>query len=129
MTISRRSALIGASAAVVVAGVSGAVQGEDAELITLGRQWLATYGKWLRPTCGSKESGLLKKVCAIEDLMADIPARSHDGALVKLRVAVEHYRLMGDIDCDPYARLAYQAWQGLETEPVNFGRLMGEVAS
>ncbi|MCZ6741041.1 MAG: hypothetical protein O7D27_02645 [Alphaproteobacteria bacterium] len=129
MTGITRRAVLASAGAVAVAGVPGAVLGEDAELVTLGRQWLATYGKWLRPTCGSKESGLLKKVCAIEDRMADIPARSHDGALVKLRVAAEHYRLMGDIDCDPYARLAYQAWQGLETEPVNFERLMGEVAS
>ncbi len=37
--ITRRSALIGVSAAAVVAGVPGAVQGDDAELIALGRQW------------------------------------------------------------------------------------------
>ncbi len=128
MQITRRNALLGASAAVAVAGVPGAVQGEDAELIALGQQWLATYGKWLLET-GVEKSGLLEQACALEDRMAEIPACSHDGAIVKLRVAAEHYRLMGDVEIDPYDRLAYQAWQSLDSEPVNFERLMGEVAS
>ena len=49
------------------------------------------------------------------------PARSCNGALVKLRVAAEHYRLMGEIEYDPYARLTYQAWQSLETKRVAAG--------
>ncbi len=74
---------------------------------------------------------MLKRVCTIEDRMAEIPARSHNGGLVKLRVAAEHYRLMGEIDADPYARLTYQAWQSLETERVvaDFERLAGGMQS
>ena len=125
MQISRRDALMGAGAAAAVAGVPGAVQGEDAELVALGRQWLVTYSKWLRET-GEEKSGSLKQACALEDRIAEIPACSQDGALVKLRVAAEHYRLMGEAEIDPYARLTYQAWQSLETERVaaQFERLI-----
>ena len=128
MSISRRSALVGAGAA-VVAGVPGAVQGDDAELIALGRQWLERYGQWLRYPISDEDPGMLKRVCAIQDQIAEIPARSPNGALVKLRVAAEHLRLMGEIKADCYSLLTYQAWQGLETECVaaDFERLLGRV--
>ncbi len=123
MTISRRDALMGAGAAAVVAGVPGAVQGEDAELAALGRQWIDAYGKWI----GTKDddSTLLKRCNSIENRIADIPARSRHGALVKLRVVAEFYRLMGDIDDSSETRLIYQAWEALETERFNFERLLG----
>ena len=60
----------------------------------------------------------------IENRIADIPARSHYGALVKLRVAAESYRLMGDIDDNLETRLTYQAWEALEAESFDFERLM-----
>ena len=129
MSISRRGALLGAGAAAAVAGVPGAVLAQDAELIALGRQWRESYFEWLRCPHEEEKSGMLKRVCSIEDRMAEIPADSREGALVKLRAAAEHYWLMGDIDCDPYALLTYQAWQSLETERVapDFERLIGRM--
>ncbi len=144
MSISRRTALATGATAVVtdaataplatkaaLAGVPGTAQGEDAELIALGRQWRESYGKWMRCRCEEENTVLLRRVCSIEDRMAEIPARSRNGALVKLRAAAENYRLMGEIDHDPYARLTYQAWQSLETEGVaaDFERLAGEARS
>ncbi len=127
MSISRRDALLGASAAVAVAGVPTAVAAQacDTELVALGQQWRELYIEWLRCPVEEENTVLLKRVHAIEDRMEEIPARSPNGALVKLRVAAEHYRLMGDIDGgDHYALLTYQAWQALETEPFDFERLM-----
>ena len=131
MQISRRDALLGASAAVAVAGVPTAVaaqaalvgEAEDAELIALGQQWIDAYGEWIGTE--DEDSTLLKRCRSIENRIADIPARSHHGALVKLRVVVEFYRLMGDIDNTQETRLIYQAWQALETEPVDFEHLSG----
>ncbi|MCZ6742974.1 MAG: hypothetical protein O7D27_12535 [Alphaproteobacteria bacterium] len=124
MSISRRDALMGATAAVAVAGVPTAVaaQAEDAELIALGRQWIVAYGEWIGTE--DVDSTLLKRVRSIDNRIADIPARSHHGALVKLRVAAEFYRLMGDIDDSLETRLTYQAWEALETESFDFKRLM-----
>ncbi len=129
MQISRRDALMGATAAVAVAGVPTAVaaQAEDAELIALGRQWIVAYGEWIGTE--DVDSTLLKRVRSIDNRIADIPARSHHGALVKLRVAAEFYRLMGDIDDSLETRLTYQAWQALETEPFDFERLIKGVSS
>ena len=145
MNITRRDALLGATAAAVVTGAAvvplaikaagvkvalagdpAAVQGEDAELIALGRQWIDAYGKWIGTE--DDDSTLLKRCHSIENRIADIPARSHHGALVKLRVVAEFYRLMGDIDDSSETRLIYQAWEALETERFNFEclRLAGE---
>ncbi len=46
MTISRRGALLGASAAAVVAGVPGAVLGEDAALLAQVARFIEIYGRW-----------------------------------------------------------------------------------
>ncbi len=129
MQITRRGAMLGASAAAVVAGVPGAVQGEDAELTALGRQWIEAYGEWIGTE--DDDSTLLKQCRSIENRIADIPARSYHGALVKLRVVAEFYRLMGDIDDSSETRLIYQAWEALETERFNFEclRLAGEARS
>ncbi len=48
MTISRRGALIGAGAAAVVAGVPGAVVGEDAALLARIGQFHHLYDAWDR---------------------------------------------------------------------------------
>ena len=127
--ITRRGAMLGASAAVAVAGVPTAVaaQAEDAELSVLGRQWIDAYGEWLGTE--DEDSTLLKRCRSIENRIADIPARSHHGALVKLRVVAELYRLMGDIDDTLETRLTYQAWQALETELFDFERLIGGLRS
>ncbi len=129
MSISRRDALMGASAAVAVAGVPTAVaaKAEDAELIALGRQWIVAYGEWIGTE--DVDSTLLKRCRSIVNRIADIPARSHHGALVKLRVAAEYLRLMDDIDDTLETRLTYQAWQALETEPFDFERLIKGVSS
>ena len=128
--LSRRAVLRGSGAAVAVATVAvPAVQAEDAELITLGRQWIVAYGEWIGTFNEDKDSTLLNRCCSIEDEIADIPARSHHGVLVKLRVVAEHYRLMGDIDDSRESRLTYQAWQALETESFDFGRLQREKLS
>ena len=148
MRISRRDALATGAAAITVTAITAplaikaasvqaaladvptavAAQVSDAELIALGQQWQEAYAEWLQRE-DDEDGTLLKRACTIEDKMKDIPTRSPNGALVKLRVAAEHYRLMGDIDDDPYALLTYQAWQGLETEPINFERLMREARS
>ncbi len=130
MSISRRGALLGASAAVAVATVATpAAQAEDAELTALGRQWIEAYAEWI----GTEDIDftLLKRCRSIEYRIAEIPARSHHGALVKLRVAAESYRLMGDIDDSLETRLTYQAWEALETESFDFERLLlaGEAGS
>ncbi len=129
MTITRRGAMLGATAAVAVAGVPIAVaaKAEDAELTALGRQWIDAYGEWIGTE--DEDSTLLKRCRSIEDKMAEIPARSGNGALVKLRVAAEHYRLMGDIDDSLETRLTYQAWEALETESFDFARLMRGLSS
>jgi hypothetical protein len=87
------------------------------------------YVAWLQCHDDEENTVLMKRVHAIEDRMAEVPAHSPNGALVKLRVAAEHLRLMDDIAGDPYARLTYQAWKGLETERVDFERLAGEAQS
>ena len=127
--ITRRGAMLGATAAVVVAGVPTAVaaQAEDAELTALGRQWIDAYGEWIGAE--DEDSTLLKRCRSIENRIADIPARSHHGALVKLRVVAELYRLMGDIDNTLETRLTYQAWQALETELFDFERHMRGLSS
>ncbi len=132
MSISRRGALLGASAAVAVAGVPRAALGKtevDAELIELGLQWIDAYGKWIGTE--DRDSTLMKRCRSIENRIVDIPARSHHGALVKLRLAAEFYRLMGDIDDSSETRLIYQAWEALETERFEFEslRLAGEARS
>ncbi len=48
MTISRRSALIGATAAAVVTGVPGAVQGDDAALLARVAAFDGLYDAWQR---------------------------------------------------------------------------------
>ena len=48
MSISRRGALIGASAAAAVAGVPGAAQGEDAVLLAQVARFHELYGEWQR---------------------------------------------------------------------------------
>ena len=48
MQISRRGALIGASAAAVAAGVPGAVQGNDAALLAQLGQFPELHGRWTR---------------------------------------------------------------------------------
>lgn len=120
--LTRRAALVSGIAAIAVVAVPITAQAEDAELITLGRQWIVAYGEWIGTE--DKDGTLLKRAHAIEDRMAEIPARSPNGALVKLRVVAENLRIMGDIDEDLNSRLTYQAWQGLETDPVDFERLM-----
>ncbi len=129
--ITRRGAMLGATAAVAVAGVPTAVaaQADDAELTALGRQWIEAYAEWI----GTEDIDftLLKRCRSIENRIVDIPARSHHGALVKLRVVAEFYRLMGDIDDSSETRLIYQAWEALETERFNFEclRLAGAARS
>ncbi len=107
----------------MVAGapVAVAAPAEDAELTALGRQWIEAYGEWIGAE--DDDSTLLKRCRSIENRIADTPARSHRGALVKLRVVAEYYRLMGDIDDSSETRLIYQAWQALETEALDFERL------
>ena len=133
MSISRRDALLGATAAVVVTGATVAplavkaalaTTEPDAELIALGQQWRETYTAWLQ-CCGDEEknSALGKRAFALEGQIAGMPAHSPSGALVKLRVAAEHFRVMGEIETGKYALLTYQAWQALETEPVDFEHL------
>ena len=115
---------MGASAAAAVAGVPTVAMGKtevDAELIELGRQWIDVYGK--RIGTEDVDLTLMKRCRSIENRIADIPARSHHGALVKLRLAAEFYRLMGDIDDSQETRLTYQAWETLETERFDFERL------
>ena len=127
MQISRRDAFMGASAAVAVAGVPLAALGKtevDAELIELGRQWIDAYGKWIGTE--DRDSTFMKRCRSIENSIVDIPARSHHGALVKLRVVAEYLRLMGDIDDSQETRLTYQAWETLETERFDFERLQAE---
>ena len=48
MQISRRGALMGAGAAAVVAGVPGAVQGDDAALLAQVGQFHELHGRWTR---------------------------------------------------------------------------------
>ena len=129
MQISRRNVLATGAAAITTAAITAplaikavAAQGCDAELTALGRQWIDAYGEWIGTE--DEDSTLLKRCRSIENRIADIPARSHHGALVKLRVVAELYRLMGDIDDTLETRLTYQAWQALETELFDFERLM-----
>ena len=123
--VTRRTALKGASAAIAVVGMPTPAQAEDAELIALGRQWIDAYGGWIGTE--DEDSTLMKRCHVIEDRIADIPARSHHGALVKLRVAAEYLRLMDEIDDSLSTRLAYQAWQALETETFDFERRQREL--
>ena len=48
MQISRRNALVGAGAAMAVAGVPGTVQGEDAALLVRLGQFPELHGRWTR---------------------------------------------------------------------------------
>ena len=123
--LTRRNALMGASAAVAVVSVPTVIQAEDAELIALGRQWIDAYGEWIGTE--NANSILLKRVGAIEDRMAEIPVHSPNGALVKLRIAAENLRLMNDIDDGVYSTLTYQAWQALETETFDFEQRQREL--
>ncbi len=144
MQISRRNALVGAGAAMAVAGVPGTVRGQDAELVALGRQWQQTYAEWMR-VCARVEIAYdagessrrvrelevasetpFECAWALKNRIAEIPAHSLDGALVKLRVVVAQDWITGEIN-DPFGRLTYQAWQSLETQHVaaDFERLLG----
>ena len=133
--ITRRTALTGATAAVAAVGVPTLVtaQDSDAELIALGQQWQEAYGEWIRACdlvsvafdSGEPDCRLLKLEKAtdpffdrqwrLRDRIGEIPARSINGALVKLRIVVAQGWVMGEND-DTYGRLTYQAWQSLETE-------------
>ncbi len=142
MSISRRDALATTAAAITTAAIAApiaitatgaqaapAVQADDAELIALGQRWIHAYGEWIGTE--DDDATLLKRCRSIENRILEIPARSHHGARVKLRVVAEFYRLMGDIDDSQETRLIYQAWQALETEAFDFERLrlMGEARS
>ncbi len=60
---------------------------------------------------------LLRAACQLEDQAAEISAQSLAGVLVQLRMAGTHYHLTGrdgEEWYDPYAKLTWQAWDGLE---------------
>ena len=139
--ISRRTALatgaaaittgaIAAPLAIKAAGVKEALAG-DTELIALGQQWVEVYTAWLQ--CNDdddRDTVLMKRAIALEGRIAEIPSHSPSGALVKLRVVAENLRLMGELDGScRYVLLTYQAWQSLETEPIDFERIMRETPS
>ena len=140
MSISRRDALVGASAAVAVAGVPMAALGKtevDAELIELGRQWQEAYDNW---DAAQREGESVEETKAMEshaddlceiawdlqDKIAKVPAFSIEGILIKLRIVGTDRQLMdrnlsGEWT-DTYAQLTWQAWDDLE-------RLAGEARS
>ena len=146
--ITRRGAILGTAATVAVVGVPTTVQAEDAELIALGQQWQEAYGEWMRACkavqiaydAGEPDRRVreLEKAsdpsfecaCALKDRIAEIPARSVNGALVKLRIVIAQGWVTGEND-DTFGCLTYQAWQSLETESAaaDFERLAGEARS
>ena len=143
MSISRRTALATGAAAVVTGATTAplAVKAalaatSDDPLVALGRQWQEAYDNWLQfSTAGDSFEEIVELENQREDLddiawqleneAADVPARSLDGVLVKLRMAGTHYHLMerdGEGWADHYAELTWQAWDGLERlvrEPVS----------
>ncbi len=144
MSISRRGALLGASAAVAVAGVPTAVQANskavrpggacDDLVLALGKRWREAYDNWLAaPREGESDEeframddharDLGEIAWKLEAKIAKVPAFSIEGILVKLRIAGTHHQLM-DRDNngewgDTYSQLTWQAWDDLE-------RLAGE---
>ena len=107
MNITRRDALLGATAAAAVTGltvaplaikaalggVPGAVQGEDADaqVKALCRKWEAMYRHVNMSNVTDEERFAQVPVMdRLADRIADIPVRSLDGVVHKLKVAI-HY--------------------------------------
>ena len=88
MTISRRGALIGATAAAVVAGVPGAVQGDE-PLLAMEREWLAQrdYIHRFPHESDAEIEPLYERQDALEKKIMETPAHSFAGIAVKLRLA------------------------------------------
>ena len=119
------TAFVHEAAAATAAPPSSASVPDD-PLVALGRQWQEAYDNWLQYDVSGdsreeitereeQKSDQGKIAWDIEDQAANIPARSFEGALVKLRMAGTHCGLEGqDDNPDPYGRLTWQAWQGLE---------------
>ena len=127
--ITRRAALKGtaAVAAVAVPGVATAAQGDDAHLRALYDEWdaLWKYSAEVRPVTDEQLDLKLDRLKELEYVIAESPAQSMYGVLVKLRV---HMRSEGSEDtwpCAPDGRLCLDhiqvpsAWRDLE-------RLVGE---
>ncbi len=100
MSISRRSALLGATAAAAVAGVPiAAIAETDNELIALERQWLA----W-RDYCHSHPdksdeacNPLFARLQEIEERIYATPARTARGVTIKLRLWAYFYAPLNHI--------------------------------
>ena len=105
MQISRRGALIGASAAAVVAGVPGAAQGDDAHIETLYRIWREAYSehiaahdysaallskdpRWDEADRAVTRTGYRQSACL--DKLLEASAHTVAGVLVKVRAIVEY---------------------------------------
>ncbi len=135
--VTRRDALRGAAAVAATGAVPVAATAKsepDAELIALGQQWQEANDEWLR-ACDAVEIAYaagepsrrvrdLEKVSdvpferawALKDQIAEIPARSANGAVVKLRIVVAQNRITDEND-DVFGRLTNQALQALEVRP------------
>ena len=135
MNITRRAALTGAAVLAATGAVPVAAMAKveaDAELITLGRQWQKAHDEFLR-ACNAVETAsdvgesdermrVLEEASnapadrswVLRDRIGEIPARSLDGALVKLRVVVAQHRIMDELPHDCFARLTCEALQALE---------------
>ena len=104
MQISRRGALIGAGAAVVVAGVPGSAMGEDAHLETLYRIWREAYAEhiaaldwsgdllsgdptWHEADRAVTRTGYRQSACV--DKLLEASAHTVPGLLIKVRAIVE----------------------------------------
>ncbi len=102
MQISRRNALMGASAAAVAAGVPGAVQAFPVEpLLAMEREWFAQrdYLHNYPDDSDAALDPLYDRLYAIEEKIMGTPAQSFAGIAVKLRL-VAHYSDAINLGCE-----------------------------
>ncbi len=95
MQITRRNALMGAGAAVVVAGVPGAVQATQTDPVAVLVREARAYQEWLNRrnfTASDDEfNGLCGHLCELECQIRDTPATSFEGIAGKVRIAWKEF--------------------------------------
>ena len=101
MTITRRGALIGASAAVVVAGVPGTVQASQTDPVAVLVRKSRAYEEWLNTIAGTVSDeefdALVEVGSQMEIRIWNTPATSFEGIAGKVRLAWEYSDIEYDV--------------------------------
>ncbi len=132
--LTRRTVLAGAGAAVAVAGVPGAVLGDDTHLEALYRTWREAYAEYIAaldwsgdllsgdPTWHAADRAVTRtgyRQAACLDKLFEASAHTVPGVLIKVRAIVEDSDDGSDPDHD----------DALEVIKADLERLAGEAAS